>query len=49
MIVLIEVILFLLIIEGIFRPRIDITNVGDVILWYGKKYRKPLKLFTLKK
>lgn len=49
MIVLIETILLLLIIEGIFRPRIDVTNIGDVILWYGKKCRKPLRLFNLKK
>lgn len=44
-----QLIILALIIEIIYNPRIDITRVGDVILWYGKRNRKPIKLFNVKR
>jgi hypothetical protein len=34
---LIIIILFILLIERIFKPRVDITERDDVILWYNGK------------
>jgi len=47
--IIILALLALIIIEVMYIPRIDITKIGDVILWYGKRNRNPIKLFNLKK
>lgn len=34
-----------IIIEIIYKPRLDITSEGELLLWYGRKYRKYKILF----
>lgn len=48
-----ELVIFILailvFIEGIFKPRIDVTNCQDVILWVNRKgQREPIILFNIK-
>lgn len=48
-----ELIIFILailvFIEGIFKPRIDISDYNDVILWVNRKgQREPIILFNTK-
>ena len=40
------IILIVGIIEQIFSPRIDITRDVDVLLFYGRRKRKYIKLFN---
>jgi len=42
---MIKLILIIILIELIFRPRIDITKNQDILLWYGRSKRKYIKLF----
>lgn len=46
---IIQVVLFTIVVGLIlyFRPDIDRTREGDVLLWYGIKNRKYVKLFKL--
>ena len=34
------VLLGILLIEILFKPRLDKTRKGDMLLWYGRKQRK---------
>jgi hypothetical protein len=34
----------LIIVEIVFRPRIDRTRDGDLLLWYGRRKRNYIKL-----
>jgi hypothetical protein len=36
---MISLIIFLILIEIIFKPRLDITEQKAVLLWYGRKVR----------
>ena len=38
------ILLLILLVEIIFRPRLDITKEGDLFLWYGHKKRKYIKI-----
>lgn len=40
------VLVFILIVELLYSPRIDIAD-GKVILWYGREKRKWIVLFEL--
>ena len=38
------ILVVIVLIEGIYRPRFDKTREGDLLLWYGKKHRTYIKL-----
>lgn len=42
--IILLILLVLLIIELICRPRIDFTRNGKCLLWYGRKVRKYIEL-----
>lgn len=41
------ILLTILVIEILFRPRLDFARKGKIILWYGYKYRKYVILWNM--
>jgi len=37
-------IVLLLIIKLVWKPRVDVTAKGKILLWYGSKHRKYIEL-----
>ena len=39
------ILLIIIAVEVVFSPRLDYTNEGNLLLWYGRKFRNYIKIF----
>jgi hypothetical protein len=40
-----SIIFFIVVVETIFRPRLDKTEEGNLLLWYGRSKRSYVKIY----
>ena len=40
------IVLFIFIVEGMFRPRLDFTRDKKLLLWYGRHSRNYIEVFN---
>jgi len=41
---MLELVVIIVIVEIIYKPRLDKTSEGELLLWYGFKHRKYIKI-----